>query len=156
MFDIYELGENIKDLRKKNNLTQDDLAQKLFITRQALSKWENGDAYPSIEALYNMSMIFNVSIDEILSIKKPKDKIDVDSLFLKYSREYILRSILNKSINIDIPKELYRFSDTERLRLLKAIKEEMLECDLQELVVRLTPSELKYICTNYNIGEIEK
>lgn len=54
------------DLRKKNNLTQDELAEKLFVTRQAVSRWESGETTPNIETLKALSKLFDVSINTLL------------------------------------------------------------------------------------------
>ena len=59
-----ELGKNISEIRKNNNLTQDDLANKYFITRQTISNWENGKSYPDLETLVKISNDFNISLDE--------------------------------------------------------------------------------------------
>jgi transcriptional regulator with XRE-family HTH domain len=60
------VGENIKNIRKKNNITQEELAKKLSVTRQAVSSWENGKTEPDIETLTNITQIFDISIDELL------------------------------------------------------------------------------------------
>ena len=61
---------NTKDviykLRTENGLSQDELAEKLFVTRQAVSRWENGDAVPNTETLKALSRLFNVSINTLL------------------------------------------------------------------------------------------
>lgn len=62
-----ELGEKVKQLRKESNLTQEQLAEKLFVSRTAVSKWESGKGYPNIESLKSLAKIFSVSIDELLS-----------------------------------------------------------------------------------------
>lgn len=62
-----EFNEKLQQLRKQNNLTQEQLAEKLFISRTAISKWESGKGYPSIESLKNISKLFSVSIDGLLS-----------------------------------------------------------------------------------------
>ena len=54
------------DLRKKNELTQDEMAGKLMVTRQAVSRWENGETVPNIDTLKMMSGIFGLSINELL------------------------------------------------------------------------------------------
>ena len=64
-----KVGKFIKELRKKNNLTQKDLADKYNVTYQAVSKWENGNNIPDISLLKQMSKDFNVSIDDILDGK---------------------------------------------------------------------------------------
>ncbi len=61
------LGQKIKKLRNENNLTQAELADKIFVTRTAISKWETDNGYPSIDSLKTLSNLFNVSIDELIS-----------------------------------------------------------------------------------------
>lgn len=59
-------SEILKSIRIKNNLTQDEMAEKLLVTRQAISQWENGETEPNIESLKLLSTIFNISINTIL------------------------------------------------------------------------------------------
>ena len=68
-----KIGQFIKQIRKDNKLTQKDLADKLGVTYQAVSKWENGKNVPDISILKEMSKMFNIDIDEILDGEK-KDK----------------------------------------------------------------------------------
>ena len=56
------VGENIQNIRKKNNITQEELAEKLNVTRQAVSNWETGKNEPDIETLTNIAQIFDISI----------------------------------------------------------------------------------------------
>ena len=72
--DQEKIGKFIKKLRKDNNLTQDELAKKLGVTYQAVSKWENGKSIPDIAILKTISELFNVNIDELLegSVKNKK------------------------------------------------------------------------------------
>ncbi len=60
-------GQKIKKLRNENNLTQSELADKIFVTRTAISKWETDNGYPSIDSLKMLSNLFNVSIDDLVS-----------------------------------------------------------------------------------------
>lgn len=62
-----EFNEKLKELRKQHNMTQEQLAERLYVSRTAISKWESGKGYPNIESLKNISKIFSVSIDELLS-----------------------------------------------------------------------------------------
>ena len=65
-------GEIIYNLRVKNNMSQGNLADKLNVSRQTVSKWENGICMPDTEKLIQLSEIFNVSTDYILGISKDK------------------------------------------------------------------------------------
>lgn len=61
-----ETKEILKKLRRENNLTQNELAEKAFVTRQAVSKWESGESVPNTETLKLLSKLFNVSINTLL------------------------------------------------------------------------------------------
>ena len=69
-----KIGAFIKDIRKKNNLTQKELADKYGVTYQAVSKWENGKNLPDISLIRQMSKDFNVSIEDILDGEENKNK----------------------------------------------------------------------------------
>jgi len=56
----------ILELRNKNNMSQEELADKVFVTRQAVSRWENGDTVPNTETLKLLSQLFDVSINTLL------------------------------------------------------------------------------------------
>ncbi len=58
--------EVLYELRTKNGLSQDELAEKVFVTRQAVSRWENGETVPNTETLKQLSNLFNVSINTLL------------------------------------------------------------------------------------------
>lgn len=65
-----EFGEKLQELRKKKGLTQEELAEALYVSRTAVSKWESGRGYPNIDSLKEISKFFSVSIDELLSGEK--------------------------------------------------------------------------------------
>ena len=60
------LGIRIKEEREKLNMSQDELAEKMNITRQAISKWETGKSFPDIEKILELSNLFNLSLDELV------------------------------------------------------------------------------------------
>ena len=62
-----ELNEKIQELRKQKGLTQEELAELLFVSRTAISKWESGRGYPSIDSLKALAKFFGVTIDALLS-----------------------------------------------------------------------------------------
>ena len=62
-----ELNEKLQQLRKQRGLTQEELAELLYVSRTAVSKWESGRGYPSIDSLKAISKLFAISIDELLS-----------------------------------------------------------------------------------------
>lgn len=62
-----EFHEKLQELRKERGLTQEELAEALYVSRTAISKWESGRGYPSIDSLKEISSFFSVSIDDLLS-----------------------------------------------------------------------------------------
>lgn len=75
--DSEKIGLFIKHLREKNNLSQNELAEKIPIGRDAVSKWEHGKTIPDIQNLVFLSKFFGVTIDELISgeYKKKNDNI---------------------------------------------------------------------------------
>lgn len=62
-----EIGKKIMDLRKKNGLSQEELAEKVGVARQTISKWELGETSPDLKQSKELSKIFNVSLDELVN-----------------------------------------------------------------------------------------
>ena len=65
-----EFHEKLQELRKNRGLTQEELAEALYVSRTAISKWESGRGYPNIESLKEISNYFSVTIDDLLSSEK--------------------------------------------------------------------------------------
>ena len=82
-----EFNEKLQELRKSRSLTQEELAEALFVSRTAISKWESGRGYPSLDSLKQISRYFSVSIDElicpeeIISAAEEEKKASVDRIF---------------------------------------------------------------------------
>lgn len=145
MIDFVRVGQQITLHRRKNNLTQDMLADKLFVTRQALSKWENGTGVPSTDTILELCKIFSIGIEELLCLNddKPID-IDPENIFSGHERTYIVDKLINHEIDVNLADVFYQLSPTERMRVLKSIKEKD-ELVLDDLYVKLTISEQKFI-----------
>ena len=62
-----EFHEKLQELRKNRGMTQEELAEALYVSRTAISKWESGRGYPNIDSLKDISVYFSVSIDDLLS-----------------------------------------------------------------------------------------
>ena len=62
-----EFNEKLQELRKQKGLTQEELAEKLYVSRAAISKWESGRGYPNIESLKAIAKFFSLTVDELLS-----------------------------------------------------------------------------------------
>lgn len=90
-----EFNEKIKEIRSQNNLTQEQLAEKLYVSRTAISKWESGKGYPSIDSLKEISKIFNISIDELLSSEKLINIAEEENKTSKYKIYNLVYSLLD-------------------------------------------------------------
>lgn len=78
-------NEKIKEIRKKQNLTQEQFAEKIFVLRNAVAKWESNRGYPDIQNLITISNVFGISLDELIkNDKKLNDKIILDSASKKW------------------------------------------------------------------------
>lgn len=66
----------LKKLRQERHLSQDELARDLFISRQAISKWENAEATPDLEHTVKLAEVLKVSLDELILAKAPEVKIE--------------------------------------------------------------------------------
>ena len=81
-----EFHEKLQELRKSRGLTQEELAECLYVSRTAISKWESGRGYPSIDSLKEISGYFSISIDELLSgekllsIAEKENKLNIQSV----------------------------------------------------------------------------
>ena len=70
-----DFGKIIKEIRKNNNLTQKELADKLFVTYQAVSKWENNKSIPDIAILQKISELYNIDLNNLTNTKKRNNTI---------------------------------------------------------------------------------
>ena len=88
-----ELGGRILELRKKAGMSQEELADRLGVSRQAVGKWENGAAIPDISNLIELSRVFGVTLGELLGLEKSagemesRDIGEVEKLFRQYLEE---------------------------------------------------------------------
>ena len=73
--DLVKIGEFIKELRKEKNITQDELANKFYVSRRTVSRWETGSNLPDIDILIELAEYFNVDIRELLNGKKREENM---------------------------------------------------------------------------------
>lgn len=127
-----KLGDNIQFFRKKESLSQEELAEKCKVSRQAVTKWEAGESIPSIEKLIILAKIYDVSLDELVG----KADNNSYSKLMKLVREFAVEDIpknendeisaivtryllFAKSINLDATNTLNGLQDI----FLKDVKE---------------------------------
>ena len=91
--------DKLQKIRKENNVTQEQLADKLNVSRQAVSKWESGTAYPDTEKLIQISKIFNVSLDELINDNKEGKPNNVKRFNFMETFNMIF-NFISKSVNM--------------------------------------------------------
>lgn len=89
-----DLGKKIIEMRKNAKLSQEQLAEKLNVTRQTISNWENGKFYPDIDALVKISKCFNISLDDLLNYDDKVLEYLKDSTNIVKSNKKLLYAIL--------------------------------------------------------------
>ena len=107
MTDIIKIGNFIMNKRKEAGLTQQQLADKLNISFQAVSKWETGNAYPNVEILCDLATVLRVTVDEILT----GNERSADGL--SYSKAGV-----DIAYTYTIKKEMAKHLETEDKRVL--------------------------------------
>lgn len=111
-----EFKDKLQALRKQNNMTQEELSKRLFISRTAVSKWESGKGYPSIESLQRISVVFSISIDELLSNGELLTMAESENKLNMLRLKSIVYGILDMIFIIFIFLPLYGDSSGEYVR----------------------------------------
>ena len=90
-----QVGKQIQHYRKEKNLSQDDLAEIIFVSRQSISNWERGATYPDIQNLLLLSKVFEVSLDKLVKgdLETMKQIIH-DQEFMSYQKDGVVFTIL--------------------------------------------------------------
>ena len=94
------LSDNLKRIRKENNLSQEQLADKLGVSRQSVSKWESGIAYPEMDKVLQICKMFNLNIDELLNqdLKQVEENKQSKSNINKFVEDFL--DYITKTINL--------------------------------------------------------
>lgn len=93
-----EFNEKLQELRKQRGLTQEQLAEQLYVSRAAVSKWESGRGYPNIDSLKEISKYFEVSLDELLSSEEILTVAEEDNRQKIHNLQDVVFGLLDCSI----------------------------------------------------------
>lgn len=118
------IGMNIMTLRKAHNLTQEELAEQLLVSRQTLAKWERGEGEPDIGSCKRMAEIFQVSLDDLVNFKEedeelkigvpPKGKYFFGSVTVGERGQIVIPQKARKVFHIEPGDQILVFGDEER------------------------------------------
>lgn len=129
------ISDNIKRIRKENNLSQEELAEKLGVSRQSVSKWESGQAYPEMDKIIDISKKFNISIEELFNQNVTTTKNTNEA---KNSLDSFVKRIINFITNSFNMFFRMKFKDK-----LKLIIEELIIVGLLYLLLGLAYSVIE-------------
>ena len=101
-------SENLKKIRKENHLSQEELAELLDVSRQAVSKWEQGQGYPEVEKLLLLSNKLNISLDELMSSEISRDT--------EKKSKKVTGSIIITSPNENVITSCYKVTTSGKMR----------------------------------------
>lgn len=146
MIDFVKVGSRIAKYRRERGMSQDELAGLLYVTRQAVSKWENGTSVPSIDALCEISRMFSVSFEEILGLFEDESfEVDSEDIFKGRDRSFVINKIARGEIKVNLADVFYQMSPAERMYILREVKDGNIAVDREELYAKLTPSEQRFL-----------
>ena len=168
MYYLNKFGEKLKILRKSNNLTQKEFAEKLNITKQAVSLYELGKREPSLKFVIDIANFFNCSLDELLSIEYPENlsKLNDINKLLEFNINAFSIDDLNlqlenkklqlESFKIEIPKKIDEINSLiEFLKTLSIKEKNKTEFGEEISIEELYQDEFSYLKNKYEFKNIK-
>lgn len=145
MLNLEAIGKKITKQRKQKGLTQLELADTLYVTHQAVSKWENGKSIPSVEVLIELTALFDITIDYLLDNSEVKEN-DYARLFQQLPRDVVLNKYLNsKSLDKNLKNIFYLLNPTERELIINRIIAKRVSIKISILWPYLNDNERLYL-----------
>lgn len=116
------ISRNLKSLRKKNQYTQEDIAEKINVSRQSVAKWENGESTPDIESCIKLANLYNVKLDDLVNHSEektgiavpPKGKYFFGSVVVGERGQIVIPKEARTIFNINAGDKLLILGDEER------------------------------------------
>ena len=140
MLDLICIGKTLKTLRTDHGFSQEKLAEKLYVTHQAISRWEQGKSLPSIESLVALSKLYNQTLETLLCFN-PVYEGDLEDLFNTHSRRSVIDDVINKAMPFKAKDIIQKLSEEERYYLLNKLA----LIDTFPLFPRLSLSERRFL-----------
>ena len=124
-----EFNQKLQELRKSKGLTQEELAAQLFVSRTAISKWESGRGYPSIESLKIIASFFSISLDELLSSREVLTIAEADGK--RKENNLLVYGLLDLSMILLIFLPLFASKTTDGIQSFSLIAPCEIQCYLK-------------------------
>lgn len=112
------IGQRIKEYRKIFGFSQEDLADKIFVSRQTISNWETGKAYPDIQIIISLSILFNISLDELIKEDLEEMKMKINDNKARERSDFYTKVMLMSTVLAALSFSLIVVLPKSRLVLL--------------------------------------
>lgn len=133
MLDVIKVARKLKKLRTENGLTQDDVAGKIYVSRQAVSSWEMGDSLPSITSCIMLLDLYDTTLDELLCLNEREDT------------RMMVSGIISGEVTVDIGEIMYQLSPADRWRIVRAVKRGQTLISQEEILPYCSREEREYL-----------
>ena len=132
------IGEKISALRKQRKMTQDELAEKMGVSSQAVSKWETNMSIPDLPSLINLADFFGITLDELVRNRKPDVRLvpeeqrrDINEMLLRVN----VHTVQGDTVKVNLPLALRKIAADAKIQLPKFTGSEALQSlDLRMLL----------------------
>lgn len=155
MLNLEEIGNKISNKRKELKMTQNELADHLFVTHQAVSKWENGKSIPTIDLLYALTKVLHISIDYLLDDSDIQED-DYQTQLKQYPRQSVIKKFLDQDDpNNDINRIFYLLNVDERKLILDLIVSKKASIHIESIWHMLSSNERTYLLSVILSGKLD-
>ena len=124
------IGEKISALRKQRKMTQDELAEKMGVSSQAVSKWETNMSIPDLPSLINLADFFGITLDELVRNRKPDVRLvpeeqrrDINEMLLRVN----VHTVQGDTVKVNLPLALLKIAADAKIQLPKLTGSEALQ-----------------------------
>jgi transcriptional regulator with XRE-family HTH domain len=153
MLDLERIGNRICTLRRDAGLSQEELAEKLFVTRQAVNKWERGRSMPAIDILSELTGLFDVSLDFLLD-QAEYEETDYEGMLRSYSRDAVITKFFSQK-DRQIDQIFYLLSKQERRRVIDGIIFRGNTTEIIEVWPYMSPDERDVLFASIVSGNVD-
>ncbi len=151
MLNLDKFGQFISEKRLNRNMTQLQIANKLFVTPQAVSKWERGESFPDIETLVLLCYELSIQIDHLLNECFESILLDtsvtlenIEDFLHSSQRKDIIKKVIHQELMpITVTSIFYLLSQIERFNIIDKVIGNQIEVNCSEFIILLNPAERK-------------
>lgn len=144
MFDQVEFGEKLKNQRKSKNLTQEEVAEKIGVSGQAVSKWEKGECLPDVYNLKMLGKLFQVSVDSLL-----EDEIKPEKIIETINIDGIIFEVVERPESIFAGKFVHAKSLNDNFDLTPSLNQIQKKYALDNVIGCVNPERNIVVSINY-------